>query len=270
MSEHRPKQERGANSHRTSSAPVRDTRAIGRGEKEGFDRTTRGLCAVVVACAFLAFLACSNGQMKPSITLESINNGEAFDDLFSQKKTQAPSSKAQRSASDGSQFFTSPKGWSLVGVDNESAVYKLKHDTIDDASIVISHDRLEQEGDDRLPALESLHDNIITRLPDGLVKMQAEMTRHDGEPRYHTMLRGKPSADSEELVVSGYTVALEQDAFSIFAAYPASSHTLASDIESVVYSLKPYAPIKQGSEEAETVPDDSAKNAASRAVKPSN
>lgn len=261
MSAHRPKRTRGANQV-MKRVHVHNTQPIQHNATH--TTRTRWLCVCVSLCVLVAALACSNGQMKPGITLESINNGEAFDDLFSQKKTtQVPSSKTKRSASDGSQFFTAPRGWSLVGIDNESGVYKLKHDTIADASIVLSYDRLENEEDGRLTELEVLHDNIITRLPDGLVKMQAEMTRHGGEPRYHTMLRGKPSEDSEELIVSGYTVALKQDAFSIFAAYPARSHTLASDIEGLVYSLKPYAPIEQ--EEA-APPDDSAKKAASEAV----
>lgn len=263
MSDHRPVQFRGATHRPERGALLVRTDRVVRGPRHLFSSRTHSL--LLLAFVVIASLACSNGQMKPGITLESINNGEAFDDLFSQKRTtHVPSSRARQSASDGSQFFTSPGGWSLVGVDNDSGVYKLKNDAVEGASIVISYDRLEKDGDDRLPELEVLHDNIITRLPEGLVKMQADMTRHGGEPRYHTMLRGKPSADSEELIVSGYTVAIEQDAFSIFAAYPSTSHTLASDIESLVYSLKPYAPIEQ---RAENAPDDATKKAASGAVK---
>lgn len=196
--------------------------------------------SIVLGVMCSAVLACANGQMKPGVTLESINNGEVFDDLFSNKTNSTASTSASQ-VNDG--FFTAPKGWEIVSIDDDNGVYKLKHKEITQASIVLSYDALKKQGDQRVQELEVLHHNVISRLPSSLVRMQSEMTRQNGEPKFHTMLRGKPSESSPEMIVSGYTISLEQDAFTVFAAYPVESRTLASDIEALMYSLKPYKPL---------------------------
>jgi hypothetical protein len=200
----------------------------------------------------VSLLACKNGQMKPGLSLESINNGEVFDDMFSKKKTtqvNRPSAKTNAALKRGSAFFSPPEGWTLTSVDDEIRVYKLKHDEVESASIVLSYDLLQNEEDGRLPELKTLHDSVITRLPKSLALQQSEMTRYKGEPRYHTMLRGKPSESSPDMIVSGYTVALVQDAFTVFAAYPSESRTLAADVEFLIYSLRPYAPLEPTTKE---------------------
>lgn len=201
---------------------------------------------------FVSLLACKNGQMKKGLSLETINNGEVFDDMFSKKKTtqlNTPSAKTSAALKRGSAFFSPPEGWTLISVDDESRVYKLKHDEVESASIVLSYDLLQNQEDERLPELKTLHDSVITRLPKSLALQQSEMTRYKGEPRYHTMLRGKPSESSPDMIVSGYTVALVQDAFTVFAAYPSESRTLASDVEFLIYSLRPYAPLEPDKKE---------------------
>lgn len=236
--------------------------------------STLELCSAVLLGGLLciSLIACQNGQMKPGISLESINNGEAFDDIFSQKKTtqaNKPSSSANDAVHNGSSFFTAPSGWTLISADDESGVYKLSHDEIEGASIVVSYDQLVNRGDGRLPELKGIHEAVITRLPDSLAMQQSEMTRHQGEPRYHTMLRGKPSQDSEEMIVSGYTVALVQDAFTVFAAYPVEARTLAADVESFIYSLRPYAPIEASEPEVESEQDASPQAGSDDAPQPS-
>ncbi len=204
------------------------------------------LCVLALV---ISLLACKNGQLKEGITLESLNNGDAFDEIFADDKSKKPDAKTNQAFANGEGFFSMPSGWVLSSADDESGVYKLEHEQFESASIIISYDQLQKEEDGRLDELKVLHDAVITRLPSSLTVQQSEMTRHQGEPRYHTMLRGKPSEDSVEMIVSGYTVALVQDAFTVFAAYPVEQRTLASDIEGLIYSLKPYTPLTVEEEE---------------------
>ena len=206
---------------------------------------------LVVSLLALAALACASGKRKP-MNLDSINNGEVFEDLFGGSSIK-PGSRPVEERGEVS-FFTVPSGWTLSDADNERGVYKLKHDTVQSASIVISYDALTAEGEGRVPELERLHEAIVSSMPPSLAKVSSEMTRYKDEPRFFTLLRGKPKPDSKEMLVSGYTVSVVQDAYTIFSAYPAAVSTLAADVDALVRSLRPYRRLELPAEQEEEKP----------------
>lgn len=227
-----------------------------------------------LAALVIIALGCTPSGKIDRNKLASINRGDPIHNLFNDKKKidearrQNLAAKQKKQQDDAPTFFTVPANWTIAQYDQETLIYKLTHTQREGASIMLSYDALE-EGADRQAKIRQLHEGIKKRLPDTFQKREYREWIDDRDrPHVHTLLKGKVSAeDAEERIVSGYTVAIGQDSYTVFAAYPSSaSEALSKDVQTLVASLKPLPDMseteeeeKEEKEKKEATPDDAAK-----------
>ena len=159
-------------------------------------------------------------------------------------------------------FFDPPSGWSVVKFVPESMRYQLKHDLEEHASLVITHHQLDAKATEakRQEQLRQMHEQLIGRLPEQYKKQEYREWVHDDHPHILSRLKGKKGDDGPEMIVEGYSVAIADEGFIVFAAYP-SARKLGSDIQGVVESLRPLPaqqpePSAEPSQEPEKVEED--------------
>lgn len=199
------------------------------------------LSVIVIVTTMAILLGCSAGQLGSSQTLNAINNGDIFDDIFDDinlPTTDGPRQTPPPAQSQTHAFFEIPNGWALVHADEENVVYQLKHQTMQDASLVLTHDRLTQTKDQ--DELRGLHRQIVGRLPSSFEQTEYREYRANERPHIYTALEGKRAQSGPPMHVAGYTVAIAHDSYTVFAAYRQSDEHLQGDVERIVSSLKPH------------------------------
>lgn len=197
------------------------------------------LSRLVLLVSLLASLACTGSQFAASPTLQKLteSGGKAIDGLF--EGATGSGDKNLPPLAETPTVFTVPTGWHVVEADSEQLVYRLVHPQHDDASMVISHERLERGSDAVSAELKALHSDVLARMPSDLEQLSQKTASPTGRSWVHTTLQGRPSPDSATLHVSGYSVAVASDAYHVFAAFrPEVVSTLSPDVEALAKSLR--------------------------------
>lgn len=203
--------------------------------------TNHRLLALAIVTTVAILLGCSAGQLGSNQTLNSINNGDIFNDVFgdiTRPTTDGHHHTPPPAQSQTHAFFEIPNGWDLVHADEENVVYQLKHQTVPDASLVLTHDSLTATKDQ--DELRGLHRQIVGRLPSSFEQTEYREYRTNDRPHIYTALEGKRAQDGPEMHVAGYTVAIAHDSYTVFAAYRKGDDRLQGDVERIVSSLKPH------------------------------
>lgn len=180
---------------------------------------------------------------------------DPLDDLFGNKKKTTTTNKkedkeedkeedkkaqdAAKSVQNQDLFFDVPSNWTIVKFVETSKRYQLKHDTAEGASLVITYQKLDPslKPEQRQERLRQTHQALISRLPESYKKQEYREWNKNNRPHILTALKGKKKEDAPEVTIMGYSVAVDQYDYIIFAAFP-STTSLSSDIESVVKSLR--------------------------------
>lgn len=172
---------------------------------------------------------------------------DPLDDLFgNKKKTTTANKEDDKKAQDAAKtvqnqdlFFDVPSNWTIVKFVETSKRYQLKHDTAEGASLVITYQKLDPnlKPEQRQERLRQTHQALISRLPESYKKQEYREWNKNDRPHILTALKGKKKADAPEVTIMGYSVAVEQYDYIVFAAFP-SAKSLGTDIESVVKSLR--------------------------------
>ena len=200
------------------------------------------LLALVVG----ASLACTGNEIRNE-KLAGINRGEPFEpitNLFNDTASQPQGQKktAEKTA-DGEEkpdFFDIPRNWKLTRADNASHVYQLKHSQKDGASVMISYEEIDAPADEQKARLRQSHENVVGKLPTSFKQQEYREWMVDERPHIHTTLAGRAAEDKPEMIISGYSIAIGADTYTVFAAYNKSDASkLSRDIEAVVNSLRP-------------------------------
>ena len=198
----------------------------------------------VVISLILILLGCTNGKLDQD-KIDRFKSGEALqpvEDLFKEKLALEDSDGSSKSASGKRPgFFEVPGGWALTQADEDILVYKLEHTSREQASVMISYDPLQKDDEAAREAeLREQHKKIVGRLPSAFQQQEYREWRREGRPHIQTVLMGRRDEEAPEMIVSGYTVGIGHDSYTIFAAYMRSDQeALAEDIEHIVSSLKP-------------------------------
>ena len=222
-------------------------------------------------------LGCTQAQLKNSSKkLDRLTDkGGALDDVFNNKERPAGSARGDgpsggaKGGSDGDgeavaavqdphshDLFNVPRGWKVAKEDDEILVYQLKHESRPDASIVISYDPLQKEGElARRNELRELHTRVVGRLPEGFAQQEYREWIDQKRAYIYTRLQGKKAEDAPEMVVSGHSVGVGSNSYTVFAAYRSGDHAkLSRDVEALVKSLKDQQGDEEQVQEDEDVP----------------
>jgi hypothetical protein len=152
-----------------------------------------------------------------------------------------PTAEDPQGALEQTEAFDIPRGWSLVNFIEESEVYQLTNEDYPNASLVVQYKAL-GEGDataqhDRL--VEN-HDALTGRLPDTFRRVAFSETFENDRPMIVSRYLGTKGEGEPEMFINGYSVAIGQDSFVVFAAYLKEHDAeVRPDVDVLLESLRP-------------------------------
>ena len=137
--------------------------------------------------------------------------------------------------------FDIPRGWEVVNFTEENWVYQLKNEKFPDASLVVQYRDLgEGAASEQRERLIANHDSLTSRLPDSFQRVVFSETFENDRPVLHSRYRGQKGEGEPTMFINGYSVAISQDSFIVFAAYLENDDaTLKSDVDLLIKSLRP-------------------------------
>lgn len=218
--------------------------------------------ALLILFVVAASLAC-NGNGISDEKLAGINRGEPFEpitNLFNDTANKPQNKQANTNAEvkpgDGPAFFDIPSNWKLTRADENAHVYQLKHNQNETASVMISYEEIDAPVDEQKARLRQSHENVVGKLPSSFKQQEYREWMVDERPHIHTTLAGRAAEDKPEMIISGYSIAIGADTYTVFAAYNKSDASkLSNDIDAVVKSLRPLPePSEEGEEDTSTEP----------------
>ena len=147
--------------------------------------------------------------------------------------------------------FDIPRGWTLVNFIEENEVYQLGNEAHPDASLVVQYKSLgDGDANSQHDLLVENHAALTGRLPDSFRRVAFSETFENDRPMIVSRYLGKKATDAPEMFINGYSVALGEDSFIVFAAYiKEDDATLRADVDALLGSLRSKA-------EAAPMPED--------------
>lgn len=207
---------------------------------------TAAWAMLLLALVAIASLACTGNEIRNE-KLAGINRGEPFEPISNLFNDTAGQPQGQKNAAgktangeDKPDFFDIPRNWKLTRADDASHVYQLKHSQKEGASVMISYEEIDAPADEQKARLRQSHENVVGKLPTSFKQQEYREWMVDERPHIHTTLAGRAAEDKPEMIISGYSIAIGTDTYTVFAAYNKSDASkLSGDIEAVVNSLRP-------------------------------
>lgn len=136
--------------------------------------------------------------------------------------------------------FDIPNAWSVANFIEDSFVYQLKHAQHDSASLVVSYHELPSAESERKSQLRDRHQGLLAKFPKTFEQLEYREWMVDGRPHIHTRLKGRKAPETPELIIDGYSVAIDQDSYLVFSAIETPDHgALGADVAQLVSTLRP-------------------------------
>jgi hypothetical protein len=221
-------------------------------------RTTSQLLLLLITAHALAIaLACGGPNVSGRDDSDPFNNffdsSDPLNDLFGSPKvdgrpreevqadkpaevrTAAPMAVVQDKPPQRASFFDIPAGWQVERHSPEAQMYKLIHPDLPRASLVLSTQAIEGEGDLQ-EQLRSLHNNLVGKLPSSFKRVELREWIDNDDAHILTRMKGERSDDKSEVQVIGHSLARARRAYLILGA-SAPEHRAA--IEQAVDKILP-------------------------------
>ncbi len=213
------------------------------------------LCyGVIIACIVLGCASINRGVRSAVNPLTDVFSGDKKGAKADKADAQTQA-QAQAAAAQSDMFFDTPPGWTITKYVEESNRYQLKHDRVESASLVITTQALTaQDVRGQWEELQRGHDALLNKLTATYPVFDARSKPRDPRPMLYTRLQGS-KGDGPEMIIEGYSLAIEGDAFIIFAAYPSENVVLEGDVADVVQSLRPRVTLESGAPDEEDEAD---------------
>jgi hypothetical protein len=134
-------------------------------------------------------------------------------------------------------FFDLPAGWQIERHSPESQMYKLVHPNLPGASLVLSTQAIEGEGDVQ-EQLRAIHNNLVNKLPSSFKRIELREWLDEDDAHILTKLKGKRAEDQPELTITGHSIARAGRAYLILgAASPDQGAALQSALDSIIPTI---------------------------------
>lgn len=148
-------------------------------------------------------------------------------------KDQPPKAQPAQRAS----FFEIPAGWTVERHSPETQMYKLIHPDLAGASIVLSTQAIEGDGDLQVK-LQSIHNELVSKLPSTFKRVELREWLDGDDAHILTRLRGNRS-DGSEVAVTGHSLARARRAYLILgASSPTHSDALQQAIDKILPTVQ--------------------------------
>lgn len=142
---------------------------------------------------------------------------ETKTDKPAEVKTADPTPVAQDKPPQRASFFDIPAGWQVERHSPEAQMYKLVHPDLPRASLVLSTQAIEGEGDLQ-EQLRGLHNNLVGKLPSSFKRVELREWIDDDDAHILTRMKGERSDDKSEVQVIGHSLARARRAYLILGA----------------------------------------------------
>jgi hypothetical protein len=148
-------------------------------------------------------------------------------------KDQPPKEQPVQRAS----FFEIPAGWTVERHSPETQMYKLVHPDLAGASIVLSTQAIEGDGDLQVK-LQTIHNELVSKLPSTFKRVELREWLEGDDAHILTRLRGNRS-DGSEVAVTGHSLARARRAYLILgASSPTHSDALQQAIDKILPTVQ--------------------------------
>jgi hypothetical protein len=199
-------------------------------------------------------LACGGPSVEGREEPSFFSSGDPLDDLFGgpsldqppaadpeqDKPVEAQTIKDQPPKDQPAQrasFFEIPAGWTVERHSPETQMYKLIHPDIAGASIVLSTQAIDGDGDLQVK-LQSIHNELVSKLPSTFKRVELREWLDGDDAHILTRLRGNRS-DGSEVAVTGHSLARARRAYLILgASSPTHSDALQQAIDKILPTVQ--------------------------------
>lgn len=236
-------------------------------------RLTGSICTLYVVWALLGCAQQTQDRIRQGTERLTKASTWSFTGLFGEKdqsektRKRAKHAAAEQKKSGGlvskpadgqgarTESFDIPNSWSVANFIEDSFVYQLKHEQRDSASLVVSYHELPNQADKRKSQLRKRHQGLLSKFPKTFEQLEYREWMVEGRPHIHTRLKGRKAPEEPEMIIDGYSVAIDQDSYLVFSAIEAPDHaSLGADVAKLVSTLRPLPTLS----EAPAPPEDPA------------